>query len=611
MSSTKSVTLATTRQGSHEPCPCGCSPCPDDGCGLECLARPRFFCGQLLTDQDLEVLVGWTRDRLALSRYRHGWGVVCGLDVHCDPDPKRPAGVIVSPGYAVSCCGDDIVLCEEAKLDLRDACREDEEPCTTDLRLRWTSLELPVIREWAVDLFLRYREEPSEPQAALGRSACKEVSACEPSRVRESYELVWKPAVSGSDSRKIAADLWEKEYKRCTEVLDAFEGRFGTGSSRDFAEIRRWLLGWIAEHPLHQFCFVREKICDMSGKPGEADLVRVLFLLVQDCRNAFLQGACHACKGSEDVPLARICLVKEESRECRVCSIDPYPPYRRPLSPAGFPAALGDVNLGPWIWHREEEVCMALANLGVKVHESQPFAIPATLAELRRQLAGPIFASCGEPAVCLQVLDLEPLREPCLPGGGRVVGFLCEPEIEVKAIKNGPWQVSVQIGRAEYVYHLSVSLRNTTVSPLDLTISDALAPVLTYQRDDSKLPRTLEGRDVRWKKTLAEGELFQLEWSLVVLAQIPVLAQQVTVNNSFNVIGKKPDGTVVFTRTSNVVYTTIGYFDIQTISLDAKAEGESETETETEGETDAKAEGESAAPVKPLAPARKKAREKK
>ncbi|HEX6863312.1 MAG TPA: hypothetical protein VF414_10880, partial [Thermoanaerobaculia bacterium] len=137
MSSTKSVTLATTRQGSHEPCPCGCSPCPDDGCRLECLTRPRFFCGQLLTDRDLEALTGWTRDRLALARFRHGWGVVCGLDVRCDPDPRRPAGVIVSPGYAVSCCGQDVVLCEEAKLDLREACREDEEPCA---QLRWTSL---------------------------------------------------------------------------------------------------------------------------------------------------------------------------------------------------------------------------------------------------------------------------------------------------------------------------------------------------------------------------------------------------------------------------------------------------------------------------------------
>ena len=32
-----------------------CQPCPDCG-GLECLCRPRFFAGQLLTEQDLNRL---------------------------------------------------------------------------------------------------------------------------------------------------------------------------------------------------------------------------------------------------------------------------------------------------------------------------------------------------------------------------------------------------------------------------------------------------------------------------------------------------------------------------------------------------------------------------
>jgi hypothetical protein len=572
MSSTKSLTLATTRQGSHEPCPCGCSPCPEDGCKLECLTRPRFFCGQLLTDRDLEALTGWTRDRLALARFRHGWGVACGLDVRCDPDPKRPAGVIVSPGYAVSCCGQDVVLCEEARLDLREACREDEEPC---VQVRWTSLGVEVDRERKVDLFLRYREEPSEPQAAFGRSACKEVSSCEASRVRESWELVWKPA--GGDPREAEARRWQEEYGRCAEVLDAFQRRFG--SSRNREEIRRWLLGWIDEHPLHHFCFIRGQVCELEGKTvSEALLLRILFLLVQDCRNAFLQRACHACQGSEDVPLARICLALEEGRECRVCSIDPYPPYRRPLSPAGFPAALGDVNLGPWIWHREEEVCAALADLGVPVHKRQDFTIPASLAELRRQLDGPIFAECGKP-VCLQVLDLEPLREewdePCLPGGGRVVGFLCEPdpepEVEVTISKQGPVEVPRDLaGGARYNYVLKAFVRNTTSSPLELTITDDLPSPLAYQSDTLGAPLpTVTGRKVQWVRTLASGALFQSEWNLYVSALVGSLAEPVKVNNSFTVTGRKPGGPVIVSRTSNTVVTTI-FFDTQTVNLDVK-----------------------------------------
>lgn len=567
----RSLTLATTRQGSHEPCPCGCSPCPDDGCRLDCLTRPRFFCGQLLTDQDLEALTGWTRDRLALSRYRDGWGVACGLDVRCDPDPRRPAGVIVSPGYAVSCCGQDVVLCEEARLDLGKACGEDEDPCA-DLRRKLP--EELITPERRVDLYLRYREEPSEPQAAFGRSACKEVSACEPSRVRESWELVWKPA--GGDPREAEARRWQEEYDRCTEVLDAFQRRFG--ASRDPGEIRRWLLGWIAEHPLHHFCFVRGLVCEITGKEvSEELLVRILFLLVQDCRNGFLQGTCHACEGSEDIPLARVCLAREEGRECRVCSIDPYPPYRRPLSPAGWPAALGDVNLGPWIWHREQEVCTALADLGVPVEESHPFVIPATLAELRKRLAGPIFASCGEPAVCLQVLDLEPFREPwgepCLPGGSRVVGFLCEaepePDVEVKAVKDGPARVSWTAGApTEISYALSLALKNTTSADLVLTITDDLHAQLAYKNDTFGSPATLTGQKVQWTKTLAAGASLSHHWNLSVTAQISSPPRQVTViNNSFTVTATKPDGTVAFQRTSNTVVTTIG-FDQAAINLD-------------------------------------------
>jgi hypothetical protein len=411
-----SVTLATTPES---PCPCGCSPCPDTGCKLECGTRPRFFCGQLLTDQDLEALVGWTRGRLALSRFRHGWGVACGLDVHADPDPKQPARVLVSPGYAVSCCGDDVVLCAEAGLDLRDACREDKDPCA-DLR-RSAGDAAPTER--AVDLFLRYREEPAEPQTALGRSACREVSTCEPSRVRESFELVWRPAVPGSDPRAAEARLWEEAYRRCEEVAEAFFRQFGGADTRDPREIRRWLLGWIDAHPLHQLRFVRGRVCALSDDEIVRDdrLGPILYWLIQDCRNAFLHCDCHACPESAGVPLARVCL-GGGPRDCRIVSIDPYPPYRRPLGPECWPAPPGKVNLGRLIWQREEEVRAALAGLGILIKESRPFAPPTVLRAKYRRLSGPVFAAPGEP-VCLQVFV--PPAETCLAQAGRVVGFLC------------------------------------------------------------------------------------------------------------------------------------------------------------------------------------------
>src|SRR5688572_15495378 len=99
--------------------------CPACG-GLECLCRPRFFAGQLLTEEDLNRLDHYIVAKHRLhNRYLHGWGVVCGLDVVCD---DCGPGVVVQSGYALSPCGDDIVVCRDTPVpvcDLVDACRRE------------------------------------------------------------------------------------------------------------------------------------------------------------------------------------------------------------------------------------------------------------------------------------------------------------------------------------------------------------------------------------------------------------------------------------------------------------------------------------------------------
>src|SRR6266496_2355065 len=82
--------------------------CPVCG-GLECLCRPRFFAGQLLTEDDLNRLERYIIDKNRLhNRYLVGWGVVCGLEVLCNP---CKGFVTLTAGYALSPCGDDIVVC--------------------------------------------------------------------------------------------------------------------------------------------------------------------------------------------------------------------------------------------------------------------------------------------------------------------------------------------------------------------------------------------------------------------------------------------------------------------------------------------------------------------
>lgn len=103
-------------------------------CGmLECLCRPRFFAGQLLAADDLNRLDYYIRGKHRLhNRQLHGWGVVNGLEVTCDACGK---GVVVGCGYALSPCGDDIVVCDPVAVDvckLIKACKEgerDKQPC--------------------------------------------------------------------------------------------------------------------------------------------------------------------------------------------------------------------------------------------------------------------------------------------------------------------------------------------------------------------------------------------------------------------------------------------------------------------------------------------------
>jgi hypothetical protein len=107
--------------------------------GLECLCRPRFFAGQLLTEDDLNRLDHYivAKNRLH-NRYLVGWGVACGLEVVCNvcgPD-QASGGVLVKPGYALSPCGNDIVLCKSEPVDvcaLVNACRPAQDNDCSDM----------------------------------------------------------------------------------------------------------------------------------------------------------------------------------------------------------------------------------------------------------------------------------------------------------------------------------------------------------------------------------------------------------------------------------------------------------------------------------------------
>jgi hypothetical protein len=102
---------------------CGCGRAAATGVVYDgAFSRPRFFEGQLLTSDDLQALgdYGRGKDRLH-NRYLVGSGVVCGLEVVCSC--AHPGSVVVRAGYALDCCGNDIVVACDQLVDINELVR--------------------------------------------------------------------------------------------------------------------------------------------------------------------------------------------------------------------------------------------------------------------------------------------------------------------------------------------------------------------------------------------------------------------------------------------------------------------------------------------------------
>jgi hypothetical protein len=154
-------------------CQTGC-PCPECG-SLECLCRPRFFDGQLLSAEDLTRLENYIVKKNRLhNRYLNGWGVVAGLEVVCHSCKDQ---VVVRQGYALSPCGDDIQVCDDVTVpicDLINQCRpsRNDDCYSTGLSAAEAGCA-DATQDWV--LMICYDEKPSRgitPLRNSGGSAC-------------------------------------------------------------------------------------------------------------------------------------------------------------------------------------------------------------------------------------------------------------------------------------------------------------------------------------------------------------------------------------------------------------------------------------------------------
>jgi hypothetical protein len=167
-------------------------------------ARPRFFAGQLLTEDDLQSLSEYVvaKNRLH-NRHLFGDGVVCGLEVTCHP--CGGGTVIVQPGYALDCCGNDLVLPCPQPLDINamvrdlrikmlgydcgDPCKEQKICCNEgDKGARSEEQgggkcnEEPP-RHYC--LYIQYDEQMTDPVAPYSTDEPCGAQACQATRIRE------------------------------------------------------------------------------------------------------------------------------------------------------------------------------------------------------------------------------------------------------------------------------------------------------------------------------------------------------------------------------------------------------------------------------------------
>ena len=159
-------------------------PCPACG-GLECMCRPRFYAGQQLTADDLNRLENYVVAKNKLhNRYLNGWGVVCGLEVICSPCGDT---VRVKPGYALSPCGNDIIVCNDSTVAICSLIQACSPASTPDCLSPWQTTQdtcKDATDDWI--LAICYDEKQSRGSQSFGganngsgsRCACSGTSSC-------------------------------------------------------------------------------------------------------------------------------------------------------------------------------------------------------------------------------------------------------------------------------------------------------------------------------------------------------------------------------------------------------------------------------------------------
>ena len=151
-------------------------------CDYNTYKRVRYFHGMLLTERDFQEEQLYRQEKRKLAnRMLHGWGVVCGLGLK--PTKPDSSKVIITPGMALDCLGNEIVVCSEYEVDLKklpDLCPDTGAGAKDHCAERET-------KDCKYYVGIKYAEAPTDPVAVyLPGGSCEE-KTCEYSRTREGF----------------------------------------------------------------------------------------------------------------------------------------------------------------------------------------------------------------------------------------------------------------------------------------------------------------------------------------------------------------------------------------------------------------------------------------
>jgi hypothetical protein len=148
-------------------------------CDYNEFRRPRYFHGMLLEDRDFKDEQAYHgAKRRFLNRMLHGSGVVCGLELSAKEGTKE---LEISSGLALDCCGNEIWVDNDLRLDLGKLLKADsarDRDCPPD-ETGQDKNERYVV--------LEYREIAVDPVSVYLPGGGCDQQTCEHSRTREGY----------------------------------------------------------------------------------------------------------------------------------------------------------------------------------------------------------------------------------------------------------------------------------------------------------------------------------------------------------------------------------------------------------------------------------------